>query len=90
MSIEAQDVINAVRKYIYDQHPGGTNLEVVTAGVHQESDWWYVPVVPNFQPPKRYEYYEALAYMENELLKSDDLTVLFVPVSPEVAAAASV
>lgn len=75
-------VIAAVRRLLQSRHPGGVTLEVVPDGVRQDQDWWYVPVRPSAQPPKRYEYYEALAEVENELQKSEQLTVLLVPTAP--------
>lgn len=84
-----EQVIDAVRKQLKDRHPGGAVLEVVTQGIRQNQDWWYVPVRPSIQPTKRYEYYEALANVENELQKSENLTVLLVPTVPESELAAA-
>ncbi len=78
-----EQVINTVRKYIEDKHPGGATLEVVPQGIRQDREWWYVPVRPNIQPPKRFEYYEALANVEQEVQKFEHLTVLLVPTLPE-------
>jgi hypothetical protein len=83
-----QEVIDAVRRYIKDAHPGGIVLEVVTQGVRHEQEWWYVPVRPNVQPMRRFEYYEALAGVERELQKSEHLTVLLVPTVPDAELAA--
>ena len=79
----AEQVINAVRKYIKDKHPGGATLEVLSQGVRQDREWWYVPVRPSIQPPKRFEYYEALATVEQEVQKFENLTVLLLPSVPE-------
>ena len=75
-------VIAAVRKLLKSRNPGGVTLDVVPAGVRQDQEWWYVPVRPSAQPPKRYEYYEALAEVETELQKSEHITVLLVPAAP--------
>jgi hypothetical protein len=75
-------VIAAVKKLLEDRHPGGVTLEVVPDGVRQDQDWWYVPVRPSAQPARRYEYYETLAEVENELQKSEQVTVLLVPAAP--------
>ena len=80
--------MDAVRKYIKDKHPGGATLEVVPQGIRQDREWWYVSVRPSIQPPKRFEYYEALATVEQELQKFDNLTVLLLPSVPESEAAA--
>ena len=76
-------VVEAVRRLIQERHPGGVTLEVLPHGVRQDEGWWYVPVRPSSEPARRYEYYETLAEVENELQKSDRLTVLLVPSPPE-------
>ncbi len=75
-------VVASVRRLLKSRHPGGVTLEVVPDGVRQDQDWWYVPVRPSAQPAKRYEYYETLAEVENELQKSEQVTVLLVPAAP--------
>ena len=78
-----QTVVEAVRKYIKDQHPGGATFGVMAPGIHKERAWWYVPVRPSVEPVKRYEYYEALAEVEEALEAHEHLTVFLVPISPE-------
>lgn len=78
-----QEVVDAVRQRIQNVHPGGIVLEVVPQGVRHEQEWWYVPVRPDVQPAKRFEYYEALAGVETELQKSEHLTVLLLPTVPD-------
>lgn len=77
-----EQVIKAVRKYIEDKHPGGATLEVLPQGVRQDREWWYVPIRPSIQPPKRFEYYEALATVEQEVQKFENITVLLLPALP--------
>lgn len=81
--VDREEVIDAVRRLLKTRHPGGVSLDVVPAGVRQDEEWWYVPVRPSAQPPRRYEYYEALAEVENELQKTEQLTVLLVPAAPQ-------
>jgi hypothetical protein len=52
-------------------------------GIRKEHYWWYVPVRPSVEPVKRYEYYEALADVEEALAEHENLTVFLVPISPE-------
>jgi len=78
-----QTVAEAVRQYIKDQHPGGATFEVMAHGIRKERYWWYVPVRPSVEPVKRYEYYEALAAVEEALAEYEHLTVFLVPLSPE-------
>jgi len=80
---DAQAVVEAVRRHIQNRQPGGITLDVLTDGVRQDQDWWYVPVRPSAKPPRRYEYYETLAAVENELQESEHLTVLLVPAEQE-------
>ncbi len=78
-----QQIIEAVQKHLSSRRPGGATLEVVPEGIRQDREWWYVPVRPSIRPLKRFEYYEALAEVENEVQKIDHLTVLLVPTLPE-------
>ncbi len=80
---ERRQVIDAVLSRVADRHPGGANLTVLEQGVRHDQDWWYVPIQPDKQPAKRYEYYETLAEIENELQRDENMTVLFVPVRPD-------
>ncbi len=82
MSNDEKTVIDAVRKHIQGRKPGGATLEVLTEGIRHEQEWWYVPIRPSVQPARRYEYYETLAEVENEVQKSEHLTVLLVPALP--------
>ena len=77
------EIVAIAGRYLKDKHPGGATLEALTQGVRHEQDWWYVPVRPSFEPPRRYEYYEALADAEGELEDTEHLTVLFLPTAPE-------
>ena len=79
---EIDEITSKVLKYLENQHPDSTNLKVVTAGIRHEQDWWYVPVQPDKQPSRRFEYYEALAEVENELAE-ERTTVLLLPVAPD-------
>lgn len=78
-----QTVAEVVHKYIKDQHPDGATFEVIASGIRKERSWWYVPVRPSVEPVKRYEYYEALADVEEALAEHENLTVFLVPLSPE-------
>ncbi len=77
------DIVEIVARFLKDKHPGGATLEALTQGVRHEQDWWYVPVRPSFEPPRRYENYEALAQVEGELEDAEQLTVLFLPTLPK-------
>lgn len=37
--IAEQNIIETVRKYIKDRHPGGAVLEVVPQGIRQDQEW---------------------------------------------------
>lgn len=80
---ERERVLSIVSERVKTVHPGGANLSVVPENAFYENGGWYVPVLPDKQPPKRYEYYEALAGVSTELGRHENLSVLFVPVRPE-------
>ncbi len=83
-----QDVANVVRQYLQNTHPGGTTLEVVETGIRQEEFAWHVPVQPNVEPPKLFEYYEALTDVENRLVSEAHLKVFLIPAEPKQELAA--
>ena len=68
--VSGTEIVEIAGRYLKDKHPGGATLEALTKGVRHEQDWWYVPVRPSFEPPRRYEYYEALAAMSRVLCKT--------------------
>ena len=83
MKVDKNTVLAAVRKHIEGRKPGGATLEVLAEGVRHKANWWYVYVRPSFEPPRRFEYYETLAQVETELLKSEKLIVMLLPSIPQ-------
>lgn len=83
MQTDEKTVIEAVRRHIQGRTPGGAILEVLAEGVRQDHDWWYVSIRPSIQPARRYEYYETLSEVENEVQKSENITVLLIPALPK-------
>ena len=80
-----EEVAALVRLHIAGRHPGGASLAVLASGIRHEQEWWYVPIVPDREPARRYEYYETLAEVERELQQQENLTVLFVPTTSDAA-----
>jgi hypothetical protein len=78
-----QKVLQLVREQMRLHHPGGVSLDIGPDPIRYENDCWYVPVLPSAQPPKMYEYYEALAEIEATLEEEQDIQVLLVPIIPE-------
>jgi hypothetical protein len=78
-TINAQTVVEAVQKRLQDRHPDGVNLEALPQGVRHEQDWWYVSVRPDKEPAKDWEYFEALAEVEMEMLTQENILVLILP-----------
>lgn len=83
------EVVEKVSHYLKSQHPGGADLQALSQGVRHEEDWWYIPVRPSHEPPRRYEYYEALANAETEMLTQENIIVLLLPTPPEEHALAA-
>jgi hypothetical protein len=79
----AEKVVQLVREQIQHHHPGGVTLTVVPEGVYQQNGYWYVPVRPSAQPPKMFEYYEALAEVASTLEENDQLPIWLMPLLPE-------
>ncbi len=82
-TINAQTVVEAVQKRLQDRHPDGVNLEALPQGVRHEQDWWYVSVRPDKEPAKDWEYFEALAEVEMEMLTQENILVLILPTPAE-------
>lgn len=78
-------VAQLVCEQLQNHHPGGTTLEVVPEGIRQQNGSWYIPVRPNVQPPKMYEYYEALAEVESTLEENEQLQIWLMPMLPDEA-----
>ena len=83
-----EQVAQLVRARLQAHHPGGVAIEVVDDLIRQENGCWRVPVQPSAQPPRTFEYYEALADVETDLSENERLNVWLVPTMPEESAAA--
>jgi hypothetical protein len=84
-----EQVIELVREQLRNHHPGGVTVEVVPDQIRRQGEYWYIPVLPSAQPPKMYEYYEALAEVESTLEENEQLQLWLVPVVPEEVTALS-
>jgi hypothetical protein len=76
-------VLQLVRERLRECHPGGVTISVVEDLMRQENGCWRVPVRPSVQPPRTYEYYDALADVETDLSENEQLEVWLVPTMPE-------
>jgi hypothetical protein len=79
-----QNVAGIVQAYLADRHPNGAQLNVLTDGIHQDQEWWYVPVAPDREQDRRYEYYETLGEVEREIQAKEGLIILFIPAKATV------
>jgi hypothetical protein len=82
-------VLELVREQLQKHRPGGVDLAIAPRPVRLENDCWYVPVLPTVEPPRMFEYYEALADVEATLEEEQGLQVLLVPITPEESAPAT-
>src|SRR5947209_16368062 len=81
--VTARAVAEKVAEYPKECHPGGVTVEVDPGGVQRRESSWRVRVRPSTEPPKLFEYYEALADVEIELAERDHLNVWLVTADPE-------
>jgi hypothetical protein len=86
---DQQKVADAVRRHLPNGRLGGITLEVIESGIRNEGHWWYVPLRPSAWPEKLFEYYEALADLEETLDQEEQLKVFLVILDPEASAVAS-
>lgn len=84
----SKDVARVVQQYLQDAHPGGATLAVVEAKIRKEGTYWHVPIRPSVEPPKLFEYYEALADIESAIDTQEHLKVILIPGDPQEAQAA--
>lgn len=73
-------VAKLVNKYLDAHRPEGVPIEVVEKGFRQDGDWWYVPVRLTGELRRYSHYYDELADAEIEIVDSEHINVLFVPV----------
>ena len=61
------------------------DFHVVDAGVRQDEDWWYVPVITEMKggrsAPREFTIH-ILANVENAVYEDLGVNVLFIPASP--------
>ena len=76
-----RNVISSVKKQL-EAVGHGIRFEIVEAGVRADGEWWYVPVLShkNGKDVRREVTVNIFANVENELHKSEKLTVLLIPV----------
>jgi hypothetical protein len=78
-----QTVADKVREYLNGARLNGVTFEVNESGIREEEHWWYVPIRPSAWPPKMFEFYEALAEIEEELEEREHLKVLLASGEPQ-------
>lgn len=79
------DVAQTVRDSLQECHPGGVTLSVIESDIRKIDDWWRVPVRPSEEPKHTFEYYDALARVEEEISEKTRLKVLLVPAMLDLA-----
>jgi hypothetical protein len=72
-------IVELVRAELRKHHPGGATLDIGPGPIRRQEEYWYVPVLPSTEPPKTFEYYEALAEVESTLEEREQIQVLLVP-----------
>ena len=76
-----KSVIQLVKKQL-DAVGHGIEFDILDAGVRADDEWWYVPVISRLRGKdvKRDVTVSIFATVENDLHKTEGLTVLLVPV----------
>jgi hypothetical protein len=87
--VTEEQVVELVREKLQHHHPGGVTLTTVPERVRRQDGYWYVPVLPSAQPPRMFEYYEALADVASTLEEEKGLQIWLVPMIPEEETAAA-
>jgi hypothetical protein len=74
-----EQLVALVRAELQKHRPGGAALDIGPGPIRRQEEYWYVPVMPSVEPPKTFEYYEALAEVEGALEEREQIHVLLVP-----------
>jgi hypothetical protein len=78
--MDRNTIVQLVRRHLQNlRSESNLDIELIEGAVHQEGDWWYIPVRPQQEITKRYRYYEELADIETEMKKNEHVDVLLVP-----------
>ena len=75
------EIAEMVREGLSRHQNGGGHIDVIEDGVRLDGNWWHVPVKPDDDPPRTYQYYDTLATVEEEITESQHLNILLVPAS---------
>jgi hypothetical protein len=78
-----EEVAQLVRERLQAFHPGGVTISVVAEKMHERDGCWRIPVRPDTEPPRAFEYYDALAEVEAQLSEQENLDVWLVPTTPD-------
>ena len=78
--IDKHQVAERVRYYLREARPGGSNLEVLEDQIWPEEFAWHVPIQPDVEPKRSFEYYEILAEAMIELQDKEHISVYLTPV----------
>ncbi|MHB1157729.1 MAG: hypothetical protein ACYC26_12955 [Phycisphaerales bacterium] len=71
--------IKLVTKHLRRHQPSGYKLMVVKDAIHKEGKWWYVSVGPDRSNIDRYDYYNVLAQVEQELDEVEHANISLMP-----------
>ena len=82
MITNPQQVIKLVERYLESHQPRDYRLRVLTEGVRQDENWWYVSVQPTSERPRSYDYYDALSETEQDIQEKEHENILLVPAMP--------
>jgi hypothetical protein len=74
-----EKIVELVRAELRKHRPGGVTLDIGPGPIRRQDEYWYVPVLPSEEPPRTFEYYEALAAVESTLEEGANVQVLLVP-----------
>ncbi len=72
-------VADLVRRSLQQHPPAQGAIEVMEGAIRQDDNWWYVPVRPEQQRDKTYQYYQDLVDVEQDLKENAQVDVLLVP-----------
>ena len=79
--MNSQEILDLVSKHLAGARFADVKMHVEEDAIRQDGDWWYVPLKPVKEFPRRDQYYAFLADLEEEIDVQENVNVLLVPSS---------
>jgi len=73
------DLIKRVKDFLKGPDLKSFELQVFESGVRQDDDWWYIPIAPQADGVRAFDYAGKLHSFEESLENKEGVKVLIIP-----------